>query len=119
MAQPDEVIAEVIGLLEPMVVQDGGSLRVAQFSAEGSTLVVDYARGVNEACESCVIDGESLKEFIDEGLQTRGVHLSQITVSESAARARGRAWLRSSSSTSSQQRSATGAGGAGRTSGAR
>jgi Fe-S cluster biogenesis protein NfuA len=85
MAQPDEVISEVLGLLEPMVVQDGGSLRVAEFSAERSVLVVDYARGVNEACESCVIDGESLKAFIDEGLRTRGVQLDEITVSESAA----------------------------------
>jgi hypothetical protein len=50
MAQPDEVVSEVLGLLEPMVVQDG-----------------------------------SLKAFIDEGLQTRGVHLSHITVSKTAA----------------------------------
>lgn len=91
MAQPGEVISEVLGLLEPMVVQDGGSLRVAEFSPERSTLIVDYARGVNEACGvneasgSCVIDGESLKAFIDEGLQTRGVHLSEITVNEPAA----------------------------------
>jgi Fe-S cluster biogenesis protein NfuA len=85
MAQPDEVISEVLGLLEPMVVQDGGSLRVAEFSAERSALVIDYIKGVNDACASCVIDGESLKAFIDEGLQTRGVHLTDITVSETAA----------------------------------
>lgn len=85
MARPNEVISEVLGLLEPMVTQDGGSLRVAEFSAERPVLVVDYVKGVNEACESCIIDGESLKAFIDEGLQTRGVHLSEITVSESAA----------------------------------
>ena len=85
MAQPDEVIREVLGLLEPMVVQDGGSLRVGEFSPERSTLIVDYARGVNDACASCVIDGESLKAFIDEGLRTRGVHLGDIIVSESAA----------------------------------
>jgi Fe-S cluster biogenesis protein NfuA len=85
MAQPDQVISEVLGLLEPMVTQDGGSLKVAEFSAERSTLIVDYAKGVNDACASCVIDGESLKAFIDEGLQTRGLHLSEITVSETAA----------------------------------
>jgi Fe-S cluster biogenesis protein NfuA len=85
MTQPDKVISEVLGLLEPMVTQDGGSLTVAEFSAERSALVVDYIKGVNEACESCIIDGESLKAFIDEGLQTRGVHLSEITVSEPAA----------------------------------
>lgn len=84
MTQPDEVIREVLGLLEPMVAPDGGSLRLAEFLPEQSRLTVDYSRGVNEACATCVIDGESLKAFIDEGLQTRGVHLSEITVSESA-----------------------------------
>jgi len=85
MARPDEVISEVLGLLEPMVTQDGGSLRVAEFSAARSALVIDYVKGVNEACESCIIDGESLKAFIDEGLRTRGVHLSEITISEPGA----------------------------------
>jgi Fe-S cluster biogenesis protein NfuA len=85
MAQPDKVIRQVLGLLEPMVTQDGGSLRVAEFSAERSALVVDFVKGVNEARESSIIDGGSLKAFIDEGLQTRGVHLSEITVSEPAA----------------------------------
>ncbi|MGH3247070.1 MAG: hypothetical protein ACRDOI_12775 [Trebonia sp.] len=85
MAQPDKVIRQVLGLLEPMVTQDGGSPRVAEFSAERSALVVDYVKGANEACESSIIDGESLKAFIDEGPRTRGVYLSEITVSEPAA----------------------------------
>jgi len=83
MALPNEVVDEVLGLLEPMVAPDGGSLRVAEFAPERSALVVDYARGVNDACATCVIDGESLKAFIDEGLQTRGLHLADITVKES------------------------------------
>lgn len=85
MAQSDEVISEVLKLLEPMIGQDGGTLSVAEYSPERSTLIVDYARGVNEVCSSCVIDGESLKLFIEEGLEVRGIHLSTITVSESAA----------------------------------
>jgi len=85
MTQPTEVINEVLELLEPMVASDGGALRVAEFAPERSALVVDYARGVNDACATCVIDAESLGAFIDEGLQARGVHLTDITVKESAA----------------------------------
>lgn len=85
MAEPLEVIREVLGLLEPMVAPDGGSLRVGEFAPAEATLIVDYARGVNDACATCVIDGESLKAFIEESLQTRGVQLAGVTVNESAA----------------------------------
>lgn len=85
MTQPTEVITEVLGLLEPMVASDGGSLRMAGFAPERSALVVDYARGANDACATCVLDAESLEAFIDEGLQARGLHLTDITVQESAA----------------------------------
>lgn len=84
MGEPTEVITEVLGLLEPMVASDGGALRIAEFVSESSTLVVDYDKGENDACAACVIDGESLKAFIDEGLQSRGLHLADITVKESA-----------------------------------
>lgn len=85
MTQPTDVITEVLGLLEPMVASDGGSLRMAEFAPDSATLVVDYARGVNDACATCVIDNDSLKAFIDEGLQSRGLHLTDITIKESAA----------------------------------
>lgn len=85
MAQPVEVINEVLGLLEPMVAPDGGSLRVGEFSPEQSRLTVDYSRGVNDVCATCVIDGDSLRAFIEEGLQIRGLHLSEVTVNESPA----------------------------------
>jgi Fe-S cluster biogenesis protein NfuA len=83
MSQPTEVIAEVLGLLEPMVASDGGSLRMAEFAAERKALVVDYDKGQNDACAACVIDSDSLKAFIDEGLQSRGLHLDDIVVKES------------------------------------
>jgi Fe-S cluster biogenesis protein NfuA len=82
MSQPTEVIAEVLGLLEPMVASDGGSLRMAEFAPERGALVVDYDKGRNDACAACVIDSDSLKAFIDEGLQSRGLHLDDITVTE-------------------------------------
>lgn len=84
MTNTDSVISEVLTLLEPMVASDGGSIRMNDYSAEKSRLAVDYLRGTNDACSSCVLDGESLKAFIDEGLRTRGIELSEITVSEIA-----------------------------------
>lgn len=82
MAQAESVIREVLSLLEPMVEPDGGSLRIAEFSEDSTALVVDYLRGTNDACSTCVLDGESLQAFIEEGLDTRGVKLASVTVRE-------------------------------------
>jgi Fe-S cluster biogenesis protein NfuA len=85
MAHTDDVIHEVLTLLEPMVAPDGGTIRLAEFDGAGSRLAVDYLRGTNDACSTCVLDGESLKAFIEEGLATRGVNLAEITVREEPA----------------------------------
>ncbi|MEU4657433.1 hypothetical protein AB0G32_26420 [Streptomyces sp. NPDC023723] len=82
MTQVQDVVREVLTLLEPMVEPDGGSIRLAEFSPEQSRLTVDYSRGTNDACSTCVLDGDSLKAFIEEGLQTRGIQLTEITVRE-------------------------------------
>lgn len=79
MPGTNDVITEVLGLLEPMVAPDGGALRIAEFSDADASLVVDYQRG-SGACESCVLDGDSLKAFIEEGLAVRGVRLAEVTV---------------------------------------
>ncbi|MEV7388200.1 MULTISPECIES: hypothetical protein [unclassified Streptomyces] len=82
MPRAQEVVQEVLALLEPMVAPDGGSIRLAEFAPEQSRLTVDYSRGHNDVCSTCVLDGDSLKAFIEEGLQTRGIELSQVTVRE-------------------------------------
>lgn len=82
MAAAVEVINEVLALLEPMVASDGGSLRIATFSESDSRLDVDYDKGVNDACATCVIDADSLQAFIDEGIRARGVELAEIRVIE-------------------------------------
>ncbi|MFJ9710302.1 NifU family protein [Streptomyces sp. NPDC101234] len=82
MPRAQEVVQEVLALLEPMVAPDGGSIRLAEFAPEQSRLTVDYSRGHNDACSTCVLDGDSLKAFIEEGLQTRGIELSEVTVRE-------------------------------------
>lgn len=81
MPRANDVITEVLGLLEPMVAPDGGALRIAEFSERDSSLVVVYQQG-SGACESCVLDGESLKAFIEEGLAVRGVRLAKVRVRE-------------------------------------
>ncbi|MGW4911100.1 NifU family protein [Streptomyces sp. NPDC004270] len=82
MPQAQDVVNEVLELLEPIVAPDGGSIRLAEFAPEQSRLTVDYSRGHNDACATCVLDGESLKAFIEEGLQTRGIELAEVTVRE-------------------------------------
>ncbi|MGW2824279.1 NifU family protein [Streptomyces sp. NPDC001443] len=82
MPQAQDVVQEVLTLLEPMVAPDGGTIRLAEFAPEQSRLTVDYSRGHNDACSTCVLDGESLKAFIEEGLETRGIRLTEVTVRE-------------------------------------
>jgi Fe-S cluster biogenesis protein NfuA len=84
MSDPTGVVTEVLGLLEPMVAADGGSLRMAEFAPDRGLLVVDYDKGVNDACATCVLDADSLGAFIDEGLRARGLHLDTVTVTEKA-----------------------------------
>lgn len=85
MAATVDIINEVLSLLEPMVADDGGSLRIAAFSEADSRLAVDYDKGVNEACTACVLDAESLQAFIDEGIRARGVEIADIRVVETAS----------------------------------
>jgi len=82
MPQAQDVVQEVLTLLEPMVAPDGGSIRLAEFSPDQSRLTVDYSRGSNDVCATCVLDADSLKAFIEEGLQTRGIELAEVTVRE-------------------------------------
>ena len=82
MPRTDDVVREVLSLLGPMVEADGGSISLDELSDDESRLDVHYARGFNDACSTCVIDGDSLKAFIEEGLQTRGINIARITVRE-------------------------------------
>lgn len=79
-----QVIEEVLALLGPMVATDGGSMRIGEFSEGESRLVVDYTQGVNEACATCVIDAESLKAFVEEGIRSRGVEVADVQIRETA-----------------------------------
>ncbi|MFT4230257.1 MAG: NifU family protein [Microbacterium sp.] len=82
-----DVIEEVLSLLGPMVATDGGSMRIAEYSESESRLVVDYTMGTNDACAACVIDPESLKAFVEEGIRARGVEVAEVSIVESAASA--------------------------------
>lgn len=77
-----DIIEEVLSQLSLMVATDGGSMRIAEFSEDESKLVVDYSKGVNEACATCVIDSESLQAFIEEGVRSRGVSIDEVRIVE-------------------------------------
>lgn len=85
MAMTQAVIQEVLDMLEAMVATDGGSIRIAKFVEADSRLVIDYAKGVNDACATCVIDAESLRAFVVEGVSARGISLGDVTIIESVS----------------------------------
>jgi len=77
-----DVINEVLDSLSALVATDGGSMRIGRFDEAGSTLVVDYTKGTNEACAMCVIDSESLAAFVEEGVKARGLDVAHVTIHE-------------------------------------
>ena len=85
MGQEITVITEVLELMTSMVAADGGRVELADWSPERSRLEVDYAKGVNEACMTCVLDADSMKAFIKDGLTTRGLDVTEVVVREAAA----------------------------------
>jgi Fe-S cluster biogenesis protein NfuA len=73
-------VEAVVSLVERMVSADGGAVRVRSFDPAASRLVVDYFKGRNDRCETCVLDDESLRDFLLESLETHGVRLAEVVV---------------------------------------
>ena len=73
-------IDSVLKLMEQMVSRDGGTLSIKSYDATADRLVVDYYKGPKGGCELCILDDESLKDFIVEALSTRGVRVGDIVL---------------------------------------
>jgi hypothetical protein len=73
-------IEGVVRLMENMVSADGGTVRVKLFDADKSRLVVDYFKGRNDRCETCVLDDESLRDFLLEALENKGLKVEEVVV---------------------------------------
>jgi Fe-S cluster biogenesis protein NfuA len=70
----------VVGLMEKMVAADGGTVRIRSFDPTASRLIVDYNKGRNDRCESCVLDPESMRDFLLESLQAHGLVIDEVIV---------------------------------------
>ncbi|HYG26990.1 MAG TPA: hypothetical protein VD906_08785 [Caulobacteraceae bacterium] len=82
-------IEAVLGIMTTMVSADGGAVKLVSFEPEGSRLVVEYDEGPKGGCSACVLDGDSLRDFIVEALGGRGLALREVVVLSKAAAAAG------------------------------
>jgi Fe-S cluster biogenesis protein NfuA len=73
-------IESVLKSLEAMVLGDGGAIRLNSFDSTISRLVVDYKKSTKSVCESCVLDPESIHDFIVEALENRGVQVTEVVL---------------------------------------
>jgi Fe-S cluster biogenesis protein NfuA len=78
-------VEAVLEIMTTMVSADGGAVKLVSFDPEGPRLVVDYDEGPKGGCSACVLDRESLKDFIAEALESRGVALREVVVLSGAA----------------------------------
>jgi len=70
----------VLMLIEQMISRDGGALSFGSYAAAEGRLVVDYDKGPNGGCSECVLDAESLKDFIVEAFETRGLNIEDVVL---------------------------------------
>ncbi len=80
MADQRTQIEGVLKLMENMVSGDGGTIRINAYDPDASRLVVDYDKGPKGGCAECVLDEESLRDFIVEALETRGLAMGEVVV---------------------------------------
>lgn len=80
MADQRAQIEGVLKLMEGMVSGDGGAVRLGDYDPEVSRLVVDYDKGPKGGCDTCILDAESLRDFIVEALETRGLKVADVVV---------------------------------------
>ncbi len=73
-------IEDVLKIMEDMVSGDGGTIKLNAYDPETSRLVVDYNKGPKGGCEECVLDQESLRDFIIEALETRSLAVNDVVV---------------------------------------
>jgi Fe-S cluster biogenesis protein NfuA len=72
---------EVMRKMNAMVAIEGGALALRSYEPEGA-LVVDYTMRPNEECPTCSIDGNMVKMFLEDSLDTHGVPVGEVQVTE-------------------------------------
>lgn len=77
---PRKVIDEVVGHLNEIAANDGGSVLLRSFEPETGQLEVEFDQGTNEECETCAVDANLVHTFLQEGLRSHGVELDEVKV---------------------------------------
>jgi Fe-S cluster biogenesis protein NfuA len=83
MTDYDPEISEVIGAMNELVARDGGRITVGGYEPATAQLELDYVTGKNAECETCLITPETLRDFVLEGLRSRGVDVADVVVQAS------------------------------------
>ncbi|MGE3619917.1 MAG: hypothetical protein AB7L84_05580 [Acidimicrobiia bacterium] len=76
-------VTDALAHFEALLVGDGGALEVQAFAA-GGEMVVEYRKGTNDDCPSCVITHDDLAVFIREALEARSVPVTGVRVVDPA-----------------------------------
>jgi Fe-S cluster biogenesis protein NfuA len=81
MSEASGPLEEVLRKMNAMVAIEGGELALQSYDPAGA-LVVDYKMRPNEECPTCSIDGAMVKMFLEDSLETHGVPVAEVQVTE-------------------------------------
>jgi Fe-S cluster biogenesis protein NfuA len=80
MSEHETEIHEVIGAMNELVARDGGRVSVLGYEEAAARLQLEYDTGNNADCDTCLITPETLRDFVSEGLRSRGVPVADVVV---------------------------------------
>ncbi len=75
-------VEKVVELFDEMVKPEGG--RVGLLAVEGGTLRVEYAKGINEECETCVFEPDALAMMMQDMVKDHDPSIVEVVVEEVA-----------------------------------
>ena len=73
-------VRKVVELFDEMVKPEGG--RVGLKAVEGGTLRVEYAKGTNEECETCVFEPDALATMMQDMVKDHDPSIVLVVVEE-------------------------------------
>lgn len=73
----------VVAHFDEIVKPDGGSVRI--LGRDGEKLRVGYFPGVNEECETCIIEPDALAGMMQDLLRDHAPDITEVVIEEIAA----------------------------------
>lgn len=75
-AEIEAVLANMSQVVEP----DGGKVTLRRYDPNSQTLVVDYRQGRNDNCDTCTIDPDMLRQFIEQSLKSHDILTKEVFI---------------------------------------